>query len=46
MDYNLQRSKNDHLKIIQAIEKLHNDEFKTYIGNLVEWDNRYKFYNK
>ncbi len=35
MDYNLQRGKNEHLKIIQAIEKLHNDEFKTYIGTLV-----------
>ena len=35
MDYNLQRGKNEHLKIIHAIEKLHNDEFKTYIGSLL-----------
>ena len=35
MDYNLQRGKNEHLKIIHAIEKLNNDEFKTYIGTLV-----------
>ena len=35
MDYNLQRGKNEHLKIIHAIEKLHNDEFKTYINTLV-----------
>jgi hypothetical protein len=35
MDYNLQRGKNEHLKIIHAIEKLHNDEFKTYISTLL-----------
>ena len=35
MDYNLQRGKNEHLKIIHAIEKLNNDEFKTYIGTLL-----------
>ena len=35
MDHNLQRGKNEHLNIIHAIEKLHNDEFKTYIGNLL-----------
>jgi len=34
MDYNLQRGKTEHLKIIQAIEKLHNEEFKTYISTL------------